>query len=57
VGFEVGGGTSGDELGIGGDVGGAGVCWVQATVIAATATVASVNLFRFMIRTPSKGVD
>jgi hypothetical protein len=50
VGFEEGGaGTSGDEFGTDGDVGGGGVCCAQPTVMAVNATAARVDLVRFMV--------
>jgi hypothetical protein len=49
VGFEEGGGTSGDEFGTDGEVGGAGTCSVQATVKALNAMAARVDLVRLML--------
>jgi len=50
VGFaDGGGGTSGDELGIDGDVGGGGVCCAQAAAIALSAMTARVDLVAFIL--------
>jgi hypothetical protein len=50
AGFEAGGaGTSGDEFGTDGDVGGGGVCCVQPTAMALNAMAAIVDLVRFMV--------
>jgi hypothetical protein len=58
VGFEDGGGgTSGDEFGTDGDVGGAGVCCVQPTARALNATAARVDLVRFIFTLLSIRVD
>jgi hypothetical protein len=49
MGSEEGGvGTSGGEFGSDGDVGNGGVCCVQPTVIAQSATAARVDLVRFI---------
>jgi hypothetical protein len=47
-GFEVGGGTSGDEFGTDGEVGGGGVCCAQPTVMALNAIAARVDLVSFI---------
>jgi hypothetical protein len=47
--FDVGGGTSGDELGIDGDVGEVGVCCAQPAAIALSAMTARVDLIAFIL--------
>ena len=49
VGFDDGGGTSGDELGIDGDVGEVGVCCAQPAAIALSAMTARVDLVAFIL--------
>ena len=50
VGFDDGGGgTSGDELGIDGDVGDEGVCCAQAAASALSAMTARVDLVAFIL--------
>jgi hypothetical protein len=57
VGFDEGGGTSGDEFGTDGDAGGSGVCCVQPTVMALNARAARVDLVRFIFTLLSIRVD
>jgi hypothetical protein len=45
---DAGGGTSGDEFGTDGAVGGGGVCCVQPTVMALSAMAAKVDLVSFI---------
>jgi hypothetical protein len=57
VGFDDGGGTSGDELGIDGDVGELGVCCAQAAAIALSAMMASVDLVAFIMHSSIEKID
>jgi hypothetical protein len=54
VGFDDGGGTSGDELGIDGDVGEVGVCCAQPAAIALSAMTARVDLVAFILHSSIK---